>query len=250
MSRSFLSALLAGAVLFSGTAYAQNNTIDARPGITPPVATGDELLVWDISTSATVKATVQQLYNLLQVGGDCSGTGGPVVSIVCNMDASKITSGTFAAARLPAPTSSTLGGVESAAPVAHQWVQSISTSGVPSTAQPSAADLSDGTHSMTGADIGNAIRNGAAPTSITSCGTSPSFGTLSTDYGGTVNVGTGTVVACTINFAATHNPILRCWIEPSNGAPVATATAVTTTALVVAFATSLGTGRFDYGCTN
>jgi hypothetical protein len=43
---------------------------------------------------------------------------------------------------LPAPSASTLGGVESAAAVAHEWVASISTAGVPSLAQPAAADVS------------------------------------------------------------------------------------------------------------
>jgi hypothetical protein len=42
---------------------------------------------------------------------------------------------------LPAPTSSALGGVESLGPVAHNWLDSISTTGVPHASQPSCADL-------------------------------------------------------------------------------------------------------------
>jgi microcystin-dependent protein len=45
-------------------------------------------------------------------------------------------------ADLPNPSSSTLGGVESYAPVAHQFLTGISTSGVPSSAQPAFSDLS------------------------------------------------------------------------------------------------------------
>lgn len=58
------------------------------------------------------------------------------------LNASNISSGTLPAARLPAPTASTLGGVESAAAVAHQWINSISTAGVPSLSQPAFTDIS------------------------------------------------------------------------------------------------------------
>lgn len=47
------------------------------------------------------------------------------------------------ATQLPNPTSSTLGGVKSAAGTAHQFVTGISTLGVPVTARPVVADLSD-----------------------------------------------------------------------------------------------------------
>lgn len=43
---------------------------------------------------------------------------------------------------LPAPTASALGGVESIAVAAHQWLDGISTAGVPHASQPSCADLS------------------------------------------------------------------------------------------------------------
>lgn len=43
---------------------------------------------------------------------------------------------------LPAPSSSTLGGVESMAPVAHNWLDGISASGIPHASQPGCADLS------------------------------------------------------------------------------------------------------------
>jgi hypothetical protein len=56
-------------------------------------------------------------------------------------NASNITSGTLGAARMPNPSATTLGGVQSAAAVAHQFVSGISTSGVPTQAQPAAADI-------------------------------------------------------------------------------------------------------------
>jgi len=238
-------ALFALPLLFVGTASAQVvNTIDNHAAISAPVVTTDEMLLWR-TPSTTAKATVQQLYNMAGASGDCSGSGGPVVSLVCSLAASKITSGTFAAARLPLPTAVTIGGVESIAPVTHQFVTSISTSGVPSLGQPAAADLSDGTLTLSGAQVGNAMRNGAAPT-VTACGTSPTVGAGSTDYSGTINVGSGTVTACTVTFSTSHSPALRCWVAPSN--PIAYGTNPSTTALPVTFASSLGAGKFDYGC--
>lgn len=50
--------------------------------------------------------------------------------------------GGIAAACLPVPTASTLGGVESLAAVSHKWINTISTSGVPSATQPAFTDIS------------------------------------------------------------------------------------------------------------
>jgi hypothetical protein len=43
---------------------------------------------------------------------------------------------------LPNPTASTLGGIESLAQTSHQWINSISTSGVPAASQPAFGDIS------------------------------------------------------------------------------------------------------------
>jgi len=58
------------------------------------------------------------------------------------LNASNLTSGTVPAARLPNPTASTLGGVQSHAAVTHQFLTGVSTSGVPTAAQPTASDVS------------------------------------------------------------------------------------------------------------
>jgi len=57
-------------------------------------------------------------------------------------NASNITSGTLSGGRLPAPTSSTLGGVLSNSLTAHNWTTYIDTSGVAHQAQPAAGDIS------------------------------------------------------------------------------------------------------------
>ncbi len=49
----------------------------------------------------------------------------------------------FPAADLPAPTASTLGGIESIGALAHNWIASIDTSGIPHQSQPATSDLSD-----------------------------------------------------------------------------------------------------------
>ncbi len=51
-------------------------------------------------------------------------------------------SGIISAAQLPAPTASTLGGVQSFTALSHQWINSISTSGAAAASQPSFADIS------------------------------------------------------------------------------------------------------------
>lgn len=63
----------------------------------------------------------------------------------CSTDAtnaSNISSGTLGAGRLPNPSASTLGGIESIAAVSHNFLTSISTSGVPAQAQPAFSDIS------------------------------------------------------------------------------------------------------------
>ena len=73
MVRNFALALLAS-VSFAVPAIAAN-TIDNHSALSQPLVTTDEMLLWR-TPSTTGKATVQQLYNMLGVGGDCSGTGG------------------------------------------------------------------------------------------------------------------------------------------------------------------------------
>ena len=69
---------------------------------------------------------------------------------------------------LPLPTATTLGGDESYAAVTHQWINAVSTSGVPTSTQPAAADLSNG---VTG--------SGAVVLAVSPSLTTPALGTPS-----------------------------------------------------------------------
>lgn len=65
-----------------------------------------------------------------------------LAAVAASGSAADLTTGTLPASRLPNPSSTTLGGIQSIAGVSHQWVSSISTSGVPTLSQPAAADIS------------------------------------------------------------------------------------------------------------
>ena len=67
---------------------------------------------------------------------------------------------------LPNPSASTLGGVQSAAAVSHQWINSISTSGVPQLSQPAFTDIS-GTLGVSGGGTNCTVASGTCLDNIT-----------------------------------------------------------------------------------
>lgn len=112
-----------------------------------PAITGNATAVTQLSSdNSTRLATTAFVQSVALTSGAVTsvfGRAGVVVAVTNDYSFSQI-SGSVAASQLPNPTASTLGGIESFSAVTHKWINTISTSGVPSATQPAAADLSDG----------------------------------------------------------------------------------------------------------
>lgn len=100
---------------------------------------------------------------------------------------------TIAGADLPNPSATTLGGVESLASTSHQWINTISTAGIPSSTQPAFSDIS-GTVSLTSQVTGALpLANGGTNATSASVGfnnLSPMTTSGDIIYGGTSGAGT------------------------------------------------------------
>lgn len=121
------------------------------------------------------------------------------------ISATDISTGTLPAARLPNPTASTLGGIESLTCAANQWLNTISTSGVPACAQPGVSNLSGfgtGVATALGVNVGSAgapVLFGGALGSPSSVGTLPAH-----TLGGTITGGGNTITNVALT-SSTYN---------------------------------------------
>ncbi len=112
---------------------ANGNVIDAGA----PCATGSGgSSAWSSLTPGTNTAGAF----VIGTGASLAASGSGVIAAT-SVPAGGV-SGTLLASNLPNPTSSNLGGVQSLAPTAHQWINAISTSGVPASSQPAFTDIS------------------------------------------------------------------------------------------------------------
>jgi hypothetical protein len=102
-------------------------------------------------------------------------TGKPsLATIATSGSASDLTTGTVPAARLPNPSSTTLGGVQSKVSASHYFLTQIGTDGVVSAAQPSVGDLS-GLGTGVSTALGNATNAASGVVSLTAAGKYPAF---------------------------------------------------------------------------
>jgi hypothetical protein len=129
--------------------------------------------------------------------------------------------GTLPAVLLPNPSSSTLGGIRSAASVSNQWINSISTSGIPALSQPAFSNISGtatasqlpvattGAQGVMQVGIGLSVSSGtvseAQPVTTIGSGLSLSSGTLSVSAAGGVTFTTNSAsLAPGASIVVTH----------------------------------------------
>lgn len=118
---------------------------------------------------------------------DTTATTWVVTPIALN---SNTVTGTLPAANLPNPTASTLGGIESYASVSHQWINTISTSGVPASSQPAFSDISGSlpltalASQASNTVIANNATSSAVPTALPFTTVSVSNGTAPNNFSG------------------------------------------------------------------
>lgn len=106
--------------------------------------------------------------------------------------------GTLPAASVPTPTATTLGGIESITAASHKWINSISTSGVPTQTQPDATDItftaSGGTVRTAASRLSDTVSLldfGADPTGVADSAPALRLAAAAVAYGGTIYVPAG-----------------------------------------------------------
>jgi hypothetical protein len=89
--------------------------------------------------------------------------------------------------------------------------------------------------------------SGTAPT-LSSCGTSPTLATGASDMAGTINVGSGTVTACTLTFGTAFTNAPTCVMNDDSTAVTGDISSISTTAVTFSFSVSIGSGHIYYVC--
>ncbi len=122
--------------------------------------------------------------------------------------------GTLPASSMPNPSASTLGGIESITATSHEWINSISTSGVPSLTQPAFSDIS-GTPSTTQVPFQSLTTTGTSGAATLSAGVLniPQYGSITWNQAapsGTIN---GSNTSFTLSPTPAQSADVNCFLN-------------------------------------
>jgi hypothetical protein len=161
----------------TGSNLSNTNTGDQTFASLSPLTTlGDLLVFTTVNTRLAGNITTTRMF-LAQTGAGASSAA-PVWAQPAFTDVT----GTVAAAQLPNPSATTLGGVQSKAAVTNQFLTSISTSGVPASAQPAFSNLSGAATTAQLPTTGLTITQHITPITIDTDGATVTFDLAVADW--------------------------------------------------------------------
>lgn len=126
----------------------------------------------------------------------------------------------------------------------------VSTGGTLAPAADATTDLGSSSSRVRNIGFSGHLGNMGATTGVnlTSCGTSPSLGANSSDTAGKINVGTGTVTSCTLNFGTAYTSNVGCIVADVSAPSNISSWTTGLTNIVINFAASSPSHNIVYIC--